>query len=98
LSILALIARVVLWLAVAAWLLVKFFRWVFRPASRRTRAAASRPQRGVEPKQLHRDPWCGTFVSSEISHKLEQDGEVHHFCSAGCRERFLRSARRTASA
>ncbi|HXP78780.1 MAG TPA: hypothetical protein VN976_02655 [Verrucomicrobiae bacterium] len=47
---------------------------------------------------LHCDPWCGTYVSPEISFPLEQAGQVLHFCSAKCRARYERSTQRAASA
>ena len=47
---------------------------------------------------LHRDPWCGTHVSPEISFPLEQAGQIQHFCSAECRESYLKASRRAASA
>jgi len=37
------------------------------------------------------------FVSPEISFTLEQAGQVHHFCSDECRERFKSSLPRAAS-
>ena len=59
---------------------------------------------GGEPERfssirLYRDPSCGTYVSPEISFKLEKPGHITHFCSAECRERYLRlSASRAARA
>jgi YHS domain-containing protein len=47
---------------------------------------------------LHRDPWCGTYVSSEISFPLEHAGQVLHFCSAECRSRYRGTSQRAASA
>jgi len=47
---------------------------------------------------LHRDPWCGTHVSPEISFPLQQAGQVMHFCSAECRTRYQQSSQRAASA
>jgi YHS domain-containing protein len=47
---------------------------------------------------LHRDPWCGMYVSSEISVPLEQSGQVLHFCSQECRARYQGSAKRAAGA
>jgi len=47
---------------------------------------------------LHRDPWCGTYVSPEISFPLEQAGQMLHFCSAECRARYQRSSQRAANA
>ena len=85
-------------------------RWVSRGLARLMRKLLARalgntgPASVPHPKQarsaipLHRDPWCGTYVSSEISFPLEQAGQVLHFCSAECRARHQRSSQRAASA
>lgn len=57
-----------------------------------------RAQQPRTPVHLYRDPWCGTYVSSEISFPLEQAGQVLHFCTAECRARYQRSSHRAASA
>src|ERR1051326_4783787 len=49
------------------------------------------PQRGPDAAvrgQTARDPVCGMFVSTELSHTLKAGGETLHFCSPECRERF----------
>ncbi len=35
-----------------------------------------------------RDPVCGMFVSTEVSHRLVEDGHVVHFCSKDCMESY----------
>lgn len=35
-----------------------------------------------------RDPECGMFVSTEVSHRLVQGKEVLHFCSKACLEKY----------
>jgi YHS domain-containing protein len=35
-----------------------------------------------------RDPVCGMFVSTEVSHRLVEDGHVLHFCSKNCKESY----------
>ncbi|MGB6546589.1 MAG: hypothetical protein WBE97_13305 [Candidatus Acidiferrales bacterium] len=78
-----------------AWLLKKAFEARAagngpRSGSRSGTAVAPRP-----PVRLERDPWCGTYVSPEISFPLEQmnqqesEIQVTHFCSAECRAHFL---------
>jgi YHS domain-containing protein len=37
-----------------------------------------------------RDPECGMFVSTEVSHRLVQGKEVLHFCSKDCLDRYER--------
>ena len=55
----------------------------------------SRGKRAPEPppRSLPRDPTCGGFVSPEVSHRLQIEGETLHFCSPECRERY-REARK----
>ena len=39
-----------------------------------------------------RDPVCGMFVSTELSHKLERGDQTIHFCSQECLERYQKNA------
>ena len=38
-----------------------------------------------------RDPVCGMFVSTELSHKLNRGAKTLHFCSSECLERYQQS-------
>ena len=38
--------------------------------------------------ELKRDPVCGTYVSTAVSVKRTIKGEVVHFCSEECRDKF----------
>lgn len=38
--------------------------------------------------ELKKDPVCGTFVSAAGSVTKTVNGEVIHFCSAACRDKF----------
>jgi len=83
-AILARLLRFIFWVVLATWLGRKLLGWLFGSAAEPdVRRASSRPR-----QTLHRDPVCGTYVSPEVSLKLEHNGQVHHFCSAQCRERF----------
>ncbi len=42
------------------------------------------PMRG----ELKKDPVCGTFVSTGTSVKQMVNGELVHFCSTACRDKF----------
>lgn len=35
-----------------------------------------------------RDPMCGMFVSTELSHRLTRGTQTLHFCSRECLERY----------
>jgi len=94
LAILARLIRFIFWVVLATWLGRKLLGWLFGAAGEQgVRRVA--PQ---SPRLLHRDPVCGTHVSPEISLKVEDHGQIHHFCSAQCRERFLMASRPAARA
>jgi hypothetical protein len=90
--------RFVAWLVAFGWmacLLKKHFETRTVESGPR---GASRAQNGSVPRtavRLERDPWCGTYVSPEISFPVEQmeqqeqETRVIHFCSAECRARYL---------
>jgi len=47
-------------------------------------------QRAEATGELKRDPVCGTFVAETASVKTTLHGEVIHFCSAACRDKYKR--------
>lgn len=52
---------------------------------------AQRADTSAEPRkagELKRDPVCGTYVSTATSIKRTVSGEVVHFCSAACSEKY----------
>jgi len=88
------IFQFLIWLLLLSWLL-----WLVRrvfAGSRESRSRQSQAPPGSEPKRLFRDPVCGTHVSTEISFSLEDSGQVIHFCSASCREKYQSASRRAA--
>lgn len=59
-------------------------------ASRATRGtSAAQPGPSVR-GEMARDPVCGMFVSTELSHRLNKGGRTLHFCSDECLEKFRR--------
>ena len=59
--------------------------------SRRARSAAPPPPSHppvVSGGELKRDPVCGTYVSTSLSVTRTVDGQVLHFCSKECRDRY----------
>ena len=53
---------------------------------------SSRPPREQSAGELKRDPVCGTFVATDSSIKRTVNGEVIHFCSPACRDKYSRVA------
>lgn len=89
--------RAVLWGVVTSGLLCFVRQWGESDA--RQMRYGREPEKFSPGIRLYRDPSCGTYVSPEISFKLQKPGHITHFCSADCRERYLRlSAARAARA
>jgi YHS domain-containing protein len=49
---------------------------------------AARPSSASAGGELKRDPVCGTYVAEAASIKRSVGGELYHFCSPECRDRF----------
>jgi|SRR3954465_8584153 len=47
---------------------------------------------GAPGGELKRDPVCGTYVPASTGFRKTVAGQVVHFCSAECRDRFKASA------
>ncbi|HLM98954.1 MAG TPA: hypothetical protein VK335_06710 [Bryobacteraceae bacterium] len=74
-----------------------FLRYVIttvaRVFSQTMRSQSSRPPGERVPKselggELKQDPVCGTFVLATSSVKKTVNGELVHFCSVACRDKF----------
>ena len=55
--------------------------------------SAPAPQKGPasaasESTLLHQDPVCGTYVAAGTSYRKICKGQVFHFCSEACRDKF----------
>jgi YHS domain-containing protein len=59
-----------------------------RTAASGTRGAATGTAASSAGGQMVRDPECGMFVSTELSHRLKKGGETLHFCSQDCLEKY----------
>ncbi|MGH9774108.1 MAG: hypothetical protein ACRD50_04075 [Candidatus Acidiferrales bacterium] len=86
-NVLGRIIKFILVFLAGVWLVRKLFGWVAGGANRRQ--ASQTPANSIAAKTLHRDPWCGTFISEEISVTAEEGGQQLHFCSGSCREKYL---------
>jgi YHS domain-containing protein len=63
-----------------------FGNWVAGPAAQRAKARPAVPAGG----ELKKDPVCGTYIAALTSVKKTVGGEVVHFCSPECRDRYGR--------
>jgi YHS domain-containing protein len=59
--------------------------------SRRPSAPPNEARRTVEGETV-RDPVCGMFVSTELSHRLNWHGQLLHFCSEECLQQYRKKA------
>jgi YHS domain-containing protein len=60
------------------------------PPRRENRAVDGEPRDSSQMRigKTQRDPVCGMFVSTELSHRLVRGSETLHFCSHECLERY----------
>ena len=86
----------VLFVALVVWFSRKIADWRSGIGMGRSRRTGAAPP--PESRPLHRDAWCGTYVSAEISRKLQQENQTLHFCSDECLARYVASQRRAARA
>jgi YHS domain-containing protein len=82
---------------VLGWILNHVLRrllgtWPHSGGSRRVPRSDSAP---VIEGQTARDPVCGMFVSTELSHRLTRGNETLHFCSRECLERYQKNETRS---
>jgi YHS domain-containing protein len=68
-------------------------RYIFKSIgdSLKTSASPQRyPQAAAPPTggELRKDPVCGTYVSSDTAVTRTVKGELLHFCSATCRDKY----------
>ena len=60
-------------------------------------AAPGDAQNGVAARRLVRDPVCGMHVAEVLSIPLRESGELVHFCSVACRDKYVSSTQRMAA-
>jgi len=101
---LARVLRFVFWLVIVSWsvaLLRRVVGWMLRGGSSAQAgsvAGASAAGMGGAPetpggaRRLVRDPVCGVHVAEVLSIPLREGGEVVHFCSKACRDKYAASA------
>jgi YHS domain-containing protein len=102
---LARIIRFVFWLVIVSWsvaLLRRVVGWMLRGGSNAPAAGSvagasavgmrdtiQTPPGGA--RRLVRDPVCGVHVAEVLSIPLREGGEVVHFCSKACRDKYAAS-------
>lgn len=60
-------------------------------------AGSGKADSGVAARRLVRDPVCGMHVAEVLAVPLRDSGELVHFCSAACRDKYVNGAQRMAA-
>lgn len=58
---------------------------------------SSEAQSGVAARKLVRDPVCGMHVAEVLAVPLRESGELVHFCSVDCRDKYVSGTQRMAA-
>jgi YHS domain-containing protein len=106
---LARIVKFLFWVLILSWsvaLLRRVLAWMLRgamPAQAEQDAAAGAgvapgdAQGGVAARRLVRDPICGMHVAEVLAVPLREGGELVHFCSMACRDKYVSGTQRMAA-
>ena len=46
------------------------------------------PKKAIDATNMSKDPICGTYVEEEKGYRLKYYGNMYHFCSQECMEKF----------
>jgi YHS domain-containing protein len=65
-----------------------------RPGSSGPGAAPRSPNQVPLTGELKKDPVCGTYIAAASSIQEKVGGQVFHFCSQGCRDKYVASVAR----
>lgn len=59
------------------------------PANARSQAVGGgASQEGLPARKLVRDPVCGVYLAEVLAIPLRAEGELLHFCSTACRDKY----------
>ncbi len=70
------------------WLLRHLFKSIGETLKSKPQEARKQAPPSRQGGELKRDPVCGTYVSADTAITRTVKGEVVHFCSAECRDKF----------
>jgi hypothetical protein len=60
-------------------------------------AGSGRRDSGMAARRLVRDPVCGMHVAEVLAVPLGESGELLHFCSSACRDKYVHGRQRMAA-
>lgn len=99
------ILKYLFWLLVVSWSVALLRRLVGRMVNSATQSAQTGAvssgtidgPNGVSTRRLVRDPVCGTHVAEALAVPLRDGGELVHFCSTACRDKYAAEIQRKAA-
>jgi YHS domain-containing protein len=95
--------RFLFWLLVLSWgvaLLRRALRWMLggsASAPQQNQTGAGEPPAAGTGRKLVRDPVCGVHVAEVLAIPLREQGELMHFCSTACRDKYVASIKKFAA-
>ena len=97
------IMQFLFWLLVISWG-VRLVRYLVNnifgkiaASSEQTRDAGREVETPGGSRRLVRDPVCGMHVDETLSIPLRAEGQLVHFCSIACRDKYAASAEKMAA-
>lgn len=92
------ILRYIFWVLIVSWAVSILRRMVRNMAGAATSAHPdiAVPNDAVA-RKLVRDPVCGMHLAETLAIPLREGGELVHFCSMDCREKYLAGMRKFAA-
>ena len=89
------ILRYLFWIVVVSWSVAILRRMVGETVGGDAKAKPPMDvSTDVISQKLVRDPMCGMHVAEGLALPLKQGADVLHFCSAACRDKYLRELRK----
>lgn len=90
--------RFVFWVVVVYWGAALLRRLVQRmeQGAAKSQAPVDVPNDAIA-RKLVRDPVCGMHIAEVLALPLRQDGDLLHFCSMACRDKFVRETQKIAA-
>jgi hypothetical protein len=103
-SFLSRVMRFLFWLLVLSWsvaLLRRAVAWMLRGGATAAQqngvdASTSNQDAGIA-RRLVRDPVCGVHMAEVLAIPLREGGEIVHFCSVECRDKYVASTKKLAA-
>ncbi|MGB6884140.1 MAG: hypothetical protein WA621_13070 [Candidatus Acidiferrum sp.] len=104
--------RFLFWALIVSWsvaLLRRAVAWMLRGATQSqvdgdaagtaagVGTGTGNAQDGLAARKLVRDPVCGMHVAEVLAIPLRESGEMVHFCSVACRDKYVNGAQRMAA-